>query len=452
MKKNNSHINNLVTKILNETLESKINGLESKININELGGMDDDHPTFGKLNFASMTDDEIEALMRRDVTSSEDEENEDDVIDFDDHESFQEVGEGFDDFDLKNFRKRKDYTDKEFKRIPKGMKPDLRNLDNDSITGEKFLDNELKRFKRDFGFDDELEESVNSEIDEQSDDSENVEFCKYQREKFGVDDEIYQQKCSQLDESFKRNRKRLSESKKHKNISRKENKKTVKNNLKLTEDELVDLLEKIVLEEKSKLKSIGKTVGLDTYEKAHKGSGKENEENLKMVSKKMKDYLKDGSKGEYSTNPKIFPQGNGQLSKMSKKAYVPSSDAQDYIDNLSNAGQENLVYDEIHPNEEWIDKNVEGSSLTGNNPEWGNAVETSVNKNRNKIRKNNLLGQIKSKAYNKSPQPIVTDKTGEDKGTKLLNTFESVNDKKTNQINEEFNRMKNLISYNRKTQ
>ena len=213
-----------------------------------------------------------------------------------------------------------------------------------------------------------------------------------------------------------------------------------------------EIVEKLVKEESSNLKKGTKHKGLATYEKAHKGSGKENTDYLKSVTKKMKDYLKDGSKGEYSMEPKMFPKGNGELAKMSKKAYVPSDAVQDYTDNLTAAGLENLTYDEIHPNEEWVDMNVVGSSKTGNNPEWANSVDTGVNKKRNKVRKDNLLGKIKQKAYNKAPQPAVIDKTGEDAGSKLLNKLESTEPKEGKKLNEEFDRMKQLLSYNRKTQ
>lgn len=224
----------------------------------------------------------------------------------------------------------------------------------------------------------------------------------------------------------------------------------VKESVKLTENEMIDLIERIVKEEK--LKATAKPKGLAAYEKAHKGSGNENEDYLKSVTKKMKDYLKDGSKGDYDSNPKIFPKGNGELTKMDKKAYVPSDAVKDYTDNFTAAGLENLDYDEIQPNEEWVSDNIVGSSKTGNNPEWANTGESDVNKKRNEIRKNNYLAKIKRKAYNKAPQPAVIDKSGDDKGTNILTKLESVEEKKQNKINEEFDRMKNLISYNQKTQ
>jgi hypothetical protein len=149
---------------------------------------------------------------------------------------------------------------------------------------------------------------------------------------------------------------------------------------------------------------------------------------------------------------------------MDKKAYAPSDAAQEYIDNFTAAGQENLVYDEIHPNEEWVTDNIEGSSRTGNNPKWANAVETPTNKKRNKIRKDNLLGQVKAQAYNKSPQPIVKDEAGESnngghmnlklnkKANNILNQLESTNDKQERLIKEEFQKINRLVNYNKKTQ
>ena len=230
------------------------------------------------------------------------------------------------------------------------------------------------------------------------------------------------------------------------------NVKESKKSIQMTESQMIEFIEKIVLQEEEKLKSMGKTKGLNVYQKAHTASGKENKEYLQSLTKKMKDYLKDGSKGDYDMNPDTFPKGNGELEKMKKKAYIPSDAVKDYTDNLSAAALENLDYDGISPNEDWVTDNIEGSSRTGNNPEWVNTGKSDVNKKRNKIRKDNLLGKIKRKAYNKAPQPIVQDSAGEDEGSKLMTKLESTDEKTQNRINEEFNRMKNLIGYNQKTQ
>jgi hypothetical protein len=149
-------------------------------------------------------------------------------------------------------------------------------------------------------------------------------------------------------------------------------------------------------------------------------------------------------------NPKHFPKGNGELEEMEKMAYVPSKTVKDYTDNLTAAALENLDYDGINPDEEWVTDNIVGSSRTGNNPDWANAVETDVNKNRNKIRKDNWLAKVKRQAYNKAPQPV-TDTSGNkiDGPETVMLKLESTEDKK---VISEITKMKNLIGYNQKTQ
>ena len=228
------------------------------------------------------------------------------------------------------------------------------------------------------------------------------------------------------------------------------------------ENEMINIIENIILEEKKK-KTITKlpNVTKDSLAK----SKKENDDYISSVVKKMKDYLKDGSKGKYDMEPKHFPKGNGELSKMDKMAYTPSDTAQEYIDNFTGAGLENLDYDEIHPNEDWVTMNLVGSSKTGNNPKWANAVETGVGERRNKIRKNNLLAKVKRDAYQKDSQPVKIDKSGSDLGDtvdQLLNKYtKKSSNKKTNEsietkdkdiVSEEINIMKNLIGYNKITQ
>jgi hypothetical protein len=59
--------------------------------------------------------------------------------------------------------------------------------------------------------------------------------------------------------------------------------------------------------------------------------------------------------------------------------------------------------------------------------------------------------KAKEIAYRKSKQPV-TDGTGENSGSGVNIKLESVNEKQTQKLNEEFDRMKGLIGYNRKTQ
>ena len=218
-----------------------------------------------------------------------------------------------------------------------------------------------------------------------------------------------------------------------------------------TEDEIIDIIEGIIKEEDN-IKRGKSPAGYSAYEKSHKGSGKEEDDYMKDLSKKMKDYLKDGSKGKYEMNPKIFPKGNGQLEKMEKKAYEISKDGEDFLDDYMRPGMENLDYDEIHPNEDWMKDNIEGSSRTGNNPEWANAEETKLGEKINKKRKENKFAKARRMAANKSPQPVVSDKPGQESGKGLDIKVESINNKQTQKLTEEFTRMKQLMGYEDNTQ
>lgn len=221
----------------------------------------------------------------------------------------------------------------------------------------------------------------------------------------------------------------------------KESKKTF---VTLTEEEIIELIEKIVNEQ---------TEVAETNASL-KASGTENEDNIKAVTKKMQTYLKTGSKGKYEPNPKQFPKGNGELAKMAKKAYTPSKAVEEYIENFAySPGMENIQYDEIKPNDEWLEKNIEGSSVTGNG-EGGNAIDTGLGKKINAKRKANLYGKEKNKSYNRYPQPV--DEAGETAGDESLdNIFSKLgesNEKKANLIKEEMDKMRHLLGYNQKTQ
>jgi hypothetical protein len=235
-------------------------------------------------------------------------------------------------------------------------------------------------------------------------------------------------------------------------------KESVKSKLTLTENELIELIESIVIEEeKKKVLDKKKPKGYTEFEKNVKLSKKENDDYIKSVTKKLKDYLKDGSKDDFSLDPKHFPKGNGQLEKMKKKAYTPSEAVEEYIEEFAySPGMENLQYDEVKPNDEWIEMNLEGSSKTGNSSDYANAEKTELGKKINEKRKKNLYGIEKRKSsYKRVKQTI--DSAGEGKGEKSIkNMFkkleENIGTKENELIKEEFNKISNLISYNRKTQ
>jgi hypothetical protein len=220
-----------------------------------------------------------------------------------------------------------------------------------------------------------------------------------------------------------------------------------------TENEIIDLIENIVNEEKVKnnikLGTIPK--GMSEYERVHKKDKSNEDQYFKDLAKKMSDYTKTGSKEKFTFEPEHFPKGNGELEKMSKKAYVMSDDGKEFLDNFMRPGMEDLVPEEITYDEDWVNDNIEGSSRTGNNPEWANAVKTDLGEKLAQKLKDKKFRKAKEMAYRKSKQPV-TDGTGENSGNGVNIKLESVVDKKTEKLNEEFNRMKSLMGYNHKTQ
>ena len=93
---------------------------------------------------------------------------------------------------------------------------------------------------------------------------------------------------------------------------------------------------------------------------------KENDKAISDITKKMKEYLKSGSKEMYEANPTKFPKGNGQDEKGDVKAYHASDAVDEYIEAFAYPGMTNLVYDEIKPEDEKIEKQLKGHKLNGN--------------------------------------------------------------------------------------
>ena len=228
---------------------------------------------------------------------------------------------------------------------------------------------------------------------------------------------------------------------------------TENTSMNLTEDELINMIEELVIEAKENEKYSGKAKGMVEYERVFKLNKKENSDAMKAVEKKMKDYLKDGSKGDYSMNPKHFPKGNGELDKMDKKAYIPSKDVEEYVDDYAYPGMTNLNYDEIKPNDEWVEANIKGSAKTGNSDEYANAVKTEVGEKMVKNYKKNAWGkQQKNASYKRQSQPV--DYAGENtpKKTSLDKLSENFEVESNKLIIEEFEKIQHLMSYNKKTQ
>jgi len=228
-----------------------------------------------------------------------------------------------------------------------------------------------------------------------------------------------------------------------------------KQKLQLTEDEMIELIERIVIQEKSSVESLEKKNSNETK--------KTNDDYVKSVTKKMKDYMKNMGV-EYKPESESFPRGNtmmditdkdGKVKNSDKKQmYTASDSVKQYVDQIAQSGgMENLDYDQIKPDESRLEKYIEGSSLTGNSDEYANAVKTDVNKNVNKRRKLNILAKLKKMSYQKAEQPVY-DIAGNERHDDMMKSLDlaSVEEKKKDKINENIEKMRNLINYNQKTQ
>lgn len=417
-------------------------GYMKEAQLDELGGMDDGHPRFGKKRFSKeMSIDDIESILRgdSDMDTRTSLERERDMYDTDMEIGFKEIDE--DEVEEGNefsgeLAKAREAGKKTFtvdgKTYPVKNESQLEEKWSNDVDVKKTGDHSNKSI-----------EQLNKEIKK----------LKNKSEEFQKDGKKVPHKLrSDLSQLYFAKRAKKDDWSGKVAVSEQDVYELYMNEstgerIFFTENEVIDIIENIVLEEKNKKGS--KTVD-PTLKKSLKVSEKENEDYIESVVKKMKDYLKKGSKGSYEMNPKDFPRGNGEIEKMSKKAYIPSKSVDEYIKNFTAAALENIDYDGINPDEEWVTDNIEGSSRTGNNPDWANAVETGVNKERNTIRKNNLLSKLKKKAYNKASQPV-NDVAGEnaDEASEILMKLESVENKK---VLSEVQKMKDLIGYKQKTQ
>jgi hypothetical protein len=256
-----------------------------------------------------------------------------------------------------------------------------------------------------------------------------------------------------------------------------------KGSLKLTEDELIEMIEKIVMEQKVKDSAEKSNItkktaqGLKDTDKVLTQNKKVNDDHTKEVVKKMKEYMKDMFMGEneYDDQPEDFPQSNYDMEKTHKeKKYNPSDAVEEYIDAFSYPGMTNLVYDEIKPDDEMIANQMKGDSKNGNavtnkdGKALGNVSKRSL-KVGEKFKKNfdeNLYGaEQMNGSYKRVPQPVdiagektqsgsLNSKKGNSvqKANNIFNKLESTEDKKNKIVSEEMNKMKNLIGYDRKTQ
>lgn len=384
--------------------------------ITELGGMDDGHPSMGNIRLSDYSFEELDDILKGKSTkkgrhhSEEDDEDEFDFVELDlDEAELEEKLFGKQHKIDKNKNGRIDREDFKILRSRKhetkeGVRPDFLDLDDDGNKKEP-MKTAAKQAKRK-----KVEESLYSIV---------------------------------LD-----NRKFL-----------------------FTENEMIDVIENIINEEKKKTSGLkkGRVSASNVLKSSLNKSGKEENDYIESVTKKMKEYLKGASKGSYETNPSNFPEGNYDLDKRKSKIkkYTPSEAVDEYIEAYSYPGNTNLVYDEIKPDDEKIEKYIKGHKTTGNaeidedGKPYGNVVPSKTGQKFYDNYKNNYYGQEQMNAsYKRYPQDTIevagdVTKTGKiKKGKKtaqsILNAVsESVENKK---VVSEIEKMKSLIGYNQKTQ
>ena len=363
--------------------------------ITELGGMDDGHPRFGNKNLSRMSRKAKEDLMG----------------DRDYEESFDELDD-----------------------ILKGSSKDE---EDDFDFVELDLD-EAELEEKLFGGQHKIDKNKNGRIDRE--DFKMLRGRKYETKEDAKPDFLDLDNDNDKKEPMKTAAKQAKGKKVEETYYRIEN----FGSTLFTENEMVDMIEKIIKENTKYEK--GKVSTSNVLKSSLNRSGKDENDYIKSVTKKMKEYLKDGSKGDYEMNPKHFPKGNGELEEMEKMAFSLTDDNEDF--NYEIAGLNIPVPDAIEFNDERMNKYYEGSSETGNAP-GGNALESDANSRFNKMRKKQTLDKLKKQSYNKAPQPVFNEKSGQEKGEGIKIKLESTEEKK---VLSEISKMKNLIGYNQKTQ
>jgi hypothetical protein len=191
-----------------------------------------------------------------------------------------------------------------------------------------------------------------------------------------------------------------------------------KKSVRLTEAELVNLISQMVNEA---------VPGLTAFEKAHKESGSQNDQALSDVEKKIKQYLTfDGN-----DNPEFPGHNEGDV-----EARQSTGDEADEIADNRGGGLEDLAYD-IEPSDKFkerLEMSLKGDSKMGNgHKDVGNVIPSDLGEKMIKKVKRKEEAKKEAPMYVKDPAPT-----------------KEINESKV--ISEEVQRMKEMFSYNKKTQ
>ena len=228
-----------------------------------------------------------------------------------------------------------------------------------------------------------------------------------------------------------------------------------KKTLRLTQSELQEMIKNIVAES---------VPGLQMYTKVHNADKEENDEYLSSVDKKMKDYL--SFKGNNETE---FPQQDNEGEKV---AYRNTDQEDKDVDDYRGGGMQDLEYDEP-PSAQFVDrlrKALTGDRTMGNAPETekvdgelsnggkmgeeskhkiGTSVKTETGEKMFKEIDRKHKEKHEAPMYKKDPAPVKSA-TIKPLEQKINEAKEETKENKV--VLEEIKRMKEMLSYNKKTQ
>jgi hypothetical protein len=216
-----------------------------------------------------------------------------------------------------------------------------------------------------------------------------------------------------------------------------------KKTVKLTESQLIEMISKMVSES---------IPGLETAKRAHKESGKQNKEAID-------DMMNDVNKAQHSFDNNDKPEFPHQLNSKTKKAAYSNTKEQDEETAKNFAGLQNLEYD-LEPSETFKKRQkmaIEGNTLMGNAPYTDKpSIKPSNGADMGKEAKEKQGNHIPTPETAKKMEKQIKDR-GEDKENRVLYSKEKVpvSESKVSfsaVLLEEMNKMKNLSSYNKKTQ
>ena len=199
-------------------------------------------------------------------------------------------------------------------------------------------------------------------------------------------------------------------------------KESKKKTIRLKESELIELINKMVTES---------IPGLEAVKSAHTGD-KETKQHLSDVEKKMKDSASfDGN-----DNPE-FPKPIGKGEKVAREN---TEEENEYVEDTRGGTPLDLDYDS-EPSEQFkkrLKNALEGDASTGNSQEYANVVKSDLGKDLAKQAERKDKKEDEKPMYNKDAQP-----------TKSVNesTF-----KMSSVLEEEIKKMKDMVTYNKKTQ